>query len=91
MPHQPYMIHGTSFYGNSRTYDEDIGCVSKSTEQTFNIKDSYGDGIMYGSYKLNVDYQLVFSGSYFGFETAHVVPENFNIFVLDLDTDIYGG
>ena len=85
------MSRGTSFYGNSRTYDEDIGCVSKSAEHTLIIKDSYGDGIMYGSYELNVDDQVVFSGSNFGYEATNVIPANFNTFVLDLFTDTYGG
>ena len=84
------MSRGTSFYGNCRTCDEDIGCVSKSEEHTFNIKDSYGDGIYYRSYELYVNDDVVFSGSNFGFEATHIVPINFNIFVLYIVTDNYG-
>ena len=32
---------------------------------------------------------MVFSGSNFGYEATHVVPANFNIFVLDLVSDNY--
>ena len=78
------MRRGTSFYGNSRTYYADIGCVSNSSDHTFNIKDSYVDGIYYGSYEVYVDDGVAFSGSNFGYEATHVVPVNFNIFVLNL-------
>ena len=33
------MSRGNTFYGKSRTYYEDIGCLSKSEDHTFNIND----------------------------------------------------
>ena len=82
---------GTNFYGNSRIYYEYIGNVSKSADHTLNIKYSYGDGIYYGSYELYVEDDVVFSGSNFRYEATHVVPSNFNIFVLKILIDNYGG
>ena len=84
------MSHGTNVYGNYRTYYEDISCVSKSAKYTSNIKDSYDNDDYYSSYKLYVDDGVVFSGSNFLYEETHVVPSNFNIFMLNLVTYNYG-
>ena len=82
----------TNYYGNQKTYNEDIVCVNKNAVHTFIIQDSYSDGIYSpGGYWLYLDGALVFSGYNFQNSATHAIPSNFNLFMLKLKTDNYGG
>ena len=83
---------GNNYYGNHQTHKEDIGCSNKNEVHTFMIQDIYGDGIYSpGGYWLFLDGALVFSGHNLKNSETHAIPSNFNLFMLKLKTDNYGG
>ena len=66
--------------------------MNKNAVHTFIIQDSYGDGIYSpGGYWLYLDGSLVFIGYNFRNSATHAIPSNFNLFMLKLNTDNYGG
>ena len=82
----------TTYDGNHQTYNEDIGCVNKNAVHPFIIQDSYGEGIYSpGGYWLYLDGALVFIENNFQTFSTHAILSNFNLFMLKLNTDNYGG